>query len=527
MRKGLTKPSWLAWLLIATILAFGAYLRVSGIQSDFPFLYDPDEPTFIGKAVRLLSRNSLDPGWYGHPGQFTIYLLALSYKALFFVSKITGTIQDFHSFLEGYQYDPTGFYYIGRLLSASFSVGVLILVALIARRLGSQWPTTALAVLLVSISPVLIAYGYLVRPDNQMTFFALIVCLFAIRITEEPRFAYYVYAGLALGVAVSCKYPAVVFAIAIIAAHTMVYRGCFWRRWYDVALSGAAAVVATFLTAPYLFLNPRGMMRDVLAEARPYHLSRTASGPLDSTFWYFDAVLQPSAGYVGVILFLIAAAAAAFRLAKGRGVLAITAIAFFFFIVNLNLHWMRWLIPFMPLYLLLAALGVQDIASWVANVSGRMSIAVAVGMALCVGVLAAPLQALWGELTDKRENSRTLAFNWIVANVPENSGILLEMYTPQLPGEKYKLWEVSPEGALVPLVSSRRFVLTGWTNVGALADLREIEVKDVDFIVLSSWYDRYKAERERYRDELARYDALMRKYPLIFQTGGVRVLRVK
>ena len=293
-----------AWLLIATIIAFGAYLRVSGIGSDFPFIYNADEPNFVDKAVGLLSRNSLDPRWYGHPGQFTIYLLALSYKALFFVSKITGTIQGFHSFLDGYQYDPTGFYFIGRLLSASFAVGVLILVALIARRLGSQWPTTALAVLLVSISPVLIQFGYLVRPDNQMTFFALIVCFFAIRITEEPRLAYYVYAGLALGVAVSCKYPAVVFAVAIIAAHTMVYRGRFWRRWYDVALSGAAAVVAAFLTAPYLFLNPDGMMKGVLKEARPYHLSPTSSGPLNSTLWYFDNVLQPSAGYAGVILFL-------------------------------------------------------------------------------------------------------------------------------------------------------------------------------------------------------------------------------
>ena len=95
MRKGLTEPSWPAWLLVATIIAFGAYLRVSEIGSDFPFIYNPDEPNFVDRAVRLLSRNSLDPRWYGHPGQFTIYLLALSYKALFFVSKITGTIQGF------------------------------------------------------------------------------------------------------------------------------------------------------------------------------------------------------------------------------------------------------------------------------------------------------------------------------------------------------------------------------------------------------------------------------------------------
>jgi hypothetical protein len=526
MRKGLTESTWLAWLIFAAIIAFGAYLRVSKIGSDFPFIYSADEANFVEKAVRLLSRKSLDPGWYGHPGQFTIYLLALSYEALFVVSKIAGTIQGFQSFLDGYRYDPTEFYFIGRLLSASFAVGVLILVALIARRLGSQWPTTALAVLLVSISPLLIQFGYLVRPDNQMTFFALIVCLFAIRITEKPRLAYYVYAGLALGVAVSCKYPAVVFALAIIAAHTMIHRGRFWQRWYDVALSGAAAVIATFLTAPYLFLNPHGMLNGVLKEARPYHLGATASGPLDSTLRYLDYVLRPSAGYIGVILFLIAVVAAAVRRDKNRGVLVITAVAFFLFIVNLSLFWTRWLIPFVPLYLMLVALGVQDIACQVGRASGRMTIAVAVGIAFCVAILAAPLAELKGRLMENGEDDRTTVFNWIVANVPKNAGILLEKGGPQLPGEKYKLWAVFGEEAIVPIVSSRRYVPPMGT-VGALADLGDIEVNGIDFIVLGKWYDRYKREHERYVETVSRYEELMRKYPIVFRSGGIRILRVK
>ena len=142
------------------------------------------------------------------------------------------------------------------------------------------------------------------------------------------------------------------------------------------------------------------------------------------------------AGYAGAILFLIAVAAAVLRRAKDRGVLAITAIAFFLFIVNLRLHWTRWMIPFMPLYLTLVALAVEDIACWVVQATGRSSIAITAGVALCVGVLAAPLAALQDELTEKGEDARTTVFNWIVANVPENSGILLERGSPQLPGEK-------------------------------------------------------------------------------------------
>ena len=159
--------------------------------------------------------------------------------------------------------------------------------------------------------------------------------------------------------------------------------------------------------------------------------------------------------------------AAVLRRAKGRSVLAITAIAFFLFIVNLSLHWTRWLIPFMPLYLMLVALAVQDIACWVARASGRNMIAVAAGMALCVSVLAAPLTALQGRLTEKEENTRTTVFNWMVTHVPESSGICSSADGPQLPGDKYKLWEVTREGTLVPLVSNRRFVPPNGT-VGTL-----------------------------------------------------------
>ena len=47
MRKGLTAPSWPAWLLVATIIAFGAYLRVSEI--------DPISRLFITRTSPTLS----------------------------------------------------------------------------------------------------------------------------------------------------------------------------------------------------------------------------------------------------------------------------------------------------------------------------------------------------------------------------------------------------------------------------------------------------------------------------------------
>ena len=82
--------SWCEGLLLLAIILFGSYLRFSGIQDDFPFIYTIDEKHVIERAIGLLSRGSLDPEWYGHPAQFTMYSLAMSYKALFYLTEFTG-----------------------------------------------------------------------------------------------------------------------------------------------------------------------------------------------------------------------------------------------------------------------------------------------------------------------------------------------------------------------------------------------------------------------------------------------------
>ena len=73
----------------------------------------------------------------------------------------------------------------------------------------------------------------------------------------------------------------------------------------------------------------------------------------------------------------------------------------------------------------------------------------------------------------------------------------------------------------MPLVSSRRFVPPEGERLGNSQDLSEIEVKDVDFIVLErNVCSLQKGARALLVDELARYEELMRKYPLIFQSDG-------
>ena len=50
--------------------------RLNNIGFGLPSMYDPDEPIFMITALRMLAEGTFNPGWFGHPGSTTIYLVA-------------------------------------------------------------------------------------------------------------------------------------------------------------------------------------------------------------------------------------------------------------------------------------------------------------------------------------------------------------------------------------------------------------------------------------------------------------------
>ena len=64
-------------IALGLILLVALAWRLNNIGFGLPSMYDPDEPIFMIKALHLLADGTLNPGWFGHPGSTTIYLVAL------------------------------------------------------------------------------------------------------------------------------------------------------------------------------------------------------------------------------------------------------------------------------------------------------------------------------------------------------------------------------------------------------------------------------------------------------------------
>jgi len=58
---------------IAALVAVTCAVYLWGFFRDLPYAPNVDEPTFVERAVKMSSRGSYDPHWFGHPGSTVFY----------------------------------------------------------------------------------------------------------------------------------------------------------------------------------------------------------------------------------------------------------------------------------------------------------------------------------------------------------------------------------------------------------------------------------------------------------------------
>src|SRR3990172_4812772 len=103
------------WVFLGAALFLGLGLRLYGSSFDLPYVYDPDEPSFVNPALHMLQHGTLNPGWFGHPGSTTIYVNALIYKVLLEFGTYVGWFANVKQFQDFYHRDATLFYLLPRI----------------------------------------------------------------------------------------------------------------------------------------------------------------------------------------------------------------------------------------------------------------------------------------------------------------------------------------------------------------------------------------------------------------------------
>jgi Dolichyl-phosphate-mannose-protein mannosyltransferase len=517
-----------AGVALAAVLAIAVLVRAYGIDFGLPFSYEADEHVFMNIAARIAAGGDLDPRWFGHPGTTTIYLLSGLMTVLFHFGAAFGLVDRAAGFESFFNEHPAVTYLGGRILSLIFGVATVFLTYVITRRIFNR--STALgAAAFLAVSPLHVSYSRIIRTDILVGLLALVVFWFCLDILVRRQSKSYFLAGLFTGIGVATKYPMIIVSVTVLAAHLLGPPGRL-RHAAKLVIYGGGVLIGAFVASPYMFLDYRNALADVLFEANPdpatTMLWPSEQGLVQDFIWYVRVPLVDALSSLGLAL-----AGAGLLLclrSRRKETLLLTTFPVFLLgsVVWFGPRWARWLIPALPFLCIMASHTATRMADWI-----RMRVSLPAGdLAAAMLVLGVSMPLLGRDLEESRRlrlpDTRTLARTWVMDNVPAASRLLIEANAPILPGGRYEVYQVNwsgvlksdkeenpDEGMLGPFTRNVAVhtEIRPHGHLGRVENLDVLRRLDADYLILTNVGDRYRARSKldpRCAEVVTRYETL-------------------
>lgn len=406
------------WTVAIVAVVLGALtLRVWGFRHGLPFVYNADENAhFVARAIGMFG-HTYNPNYFINPPGFT-YLL----HSLFWLRWGGEEVQRILAA------DPAAVFGFARLAAAVLgTVAVGLLFAAGARLFDRR--TGLLAAVLLAVAFLPVHYSHYALNDVP-TLAPLCLSLLGVAgVLRRGARVDYLIAGAGLGLACAMKYTAGIVVLCLLAAALLAAERP--RRLLHLGLAGAVAAAAFLLANPFALLD-FDAFRDGLEQQSS--ASNDGGGKLGLTqengILYYLWTLTWGLGWIPLAAAAGGAGALIVRDRRAAWVLLPAVIAFTLFMGSQDRFFARWLLPIYPLLCLFAAYGAVRAAGAIARfVPRRLAwapVALA-GMLICAQAL---VYSIHNDVVLSRADTRQLAREWMVENIPAGAKVVVEPIAP-------------------------------------------------------------------------------------------------
>ncbi len=415
------------WLL-AAIAALALTLRLWAVNWGLPDVLHPDEPYILNRALGF-AKGDLSPHNFLYPTLY-FYLLFAWEAAFFVVGRLAGLYGSLAAFEREYFVDPSHLMVAGRTLTALFGVATIIAVCQLGTRLFDR-RTGLGAALLLAVAPFAVRDAHYIKHDVPVTLFVVLTQVACARLVVDAAAAgrrrSWLLAGALAGLALSTQYYAFPVVVSILVAAWIHARrtGRPADAFALLVWAGIASVVAFVATSPFLLIEMKTAVRDMVA-VRQIDVDRAVvgAGPFTSVGAYVKMMATDAVGWPTA---LAALAGFVVALAKDwrRGLLLVAfPAAFFAFLAN-TVPMSRYLNAMLPS---LAVAGAFAVTTMLAMLEGRgLRVSGWLAALVFLGVAAPGLAgSVRADVFYAQIDTRTLARQFIERTAPAGSTVLVQ-----------------------------------------------------------------------------------------------------
>jgi hypothetical protein len=414
--------NWRLPPVLLAILGLALVLRVWGISFGLPYDFTADE---IHEIVRALKLGAGEYSWNAGKGGL-YYFLFIEYGFLFVAWWLLGWVDGPTDFALRYIRDPTAFYLAGRLTVALMGVLTCLVVYWIGRRIH-DWRVGIGAAFIGATAYYHAMWSHYINVDTGMTLAMWGSILAYIVYEDRKQRRWLIGAGVLAGAAVAFKLPGLVTLPVLLLAIAFPWRNRAVRqKLIDAATVGLTMVLTITVVSPESLLRIGSLavhfsnlfVSESVAAATAVNIREDIFAVTILREGSYFAILTRPYNVVLTIAMLLGAAIGCWQRSRWDIVWTVLIGLFLAVMVLADRPGIeRYLFPILPAMWLLAARAVLVIG-------GERRLINAFGFAV---VAAIPLYEIVKQNhTWTRPDTRVLSKEWIEANIPSGSKILMD-----------------------------------------------------------------------------------------------------
>jgi 4-amino-4-deoxy-L-arabinose transferase-like glycosyltransferase len=357
------------------------------------------------------------------------------YAGYFAVSRLLGHVGSAAQFGALYRGDPTVFYLLARMTVALFGAATTTALCLLGKA-ATDSTTGLMAAGALAVSFIHVRDSHYAVPDIAMPFFVTVAVALAAQGLRTGRRRYLYSGSFSGGSAMAMKWSALPVALSVLGASVAVGGdpqenpiGRLLHR--SVLLSVLVLALGFAVGSPQVLANPAAYVREALGQYGAGKMGGFGSWRVDTVpGWFF--YLETLGCGVGLVLLALAIAGSVRRLLlaagaeRGMSLLLLSFPMLYFGLMGSTRHYFaRYAQPLVPFAALFAAETVVAAAQWVR--ARRENRSWWLMRVLCALAVAQPLaNSIRHDMLLMRTDTRTLAKQWIEANIPAGAKIALD-----------------------------------------------------------------------------------------------------